>query len=151
MREKNVKMAESYVTDGSEKLSAKGVGSCVVVVVMDKEGMTAGIAHVALPSDESSNSKKYANNLLDELIEEMEGKGVESEDMRAKIAGGAELFDFSSSIGRKNIETVETYLEERNVSIAAEDVRGEEGRSVTYNPEKRELEVKKPFGERKLL
>lgn len=152
MREKNVKMAEKYVTDGSEALCSEGIGSCVAVFLFENDGPHVGIAHVALPSKKSDDrSEKYADNILEGLIKEMKDEGVDKSDLAAKIFGGAQIFDFSREIGVKNVDSVRKYLETEGIPIISEDTGGEVGRSVKWKPDSENVEVRKPFEKKKLL
>ena len=146
MVDKHVRMAEAKTVEGSEKIISEGIGSCVVVCLRDSEKELGGLAHVVLPSKQKSNeSCKYADNVLEELLEKIEQKGGDLEALEAKIFGGAHLFDFSSQIGDKNIEAVQEFLKEHGIPIMAEDTGGEKGRSIKFDPVTGKVEVKKSF------
>jgi chemotaxis protein CheD len=136
MEPKKVGMAEAKTAAGSRKLVSEGVGSCVAVCLKDRETNVGGVAHVVLPSKRSSNgSKKYADNLLEELIKQLKAEGAKTENMEAKIFGGGKLFEFSNEIGSQNVESVRQYLEDRGIPVVAEDTGGDKGRSIEFDPE----------------
>lgn len=137
-------MAEQTAVTGSKILASEGIGSCVVVCLIDEENDVAGMAHVVLPSKRKSNgSSKYADNLLEDLLQEMEDKGAELDDLKSKIFGGGSLFDFSNEIGQQNISSVKEFLEERDIPVVSEDTGGSKGRSVEFYANSGKVEVTK--------
>lgn len=151
MVDKHVRMAEAKTVEGSEKLISEGIGSCVVVCLRDSENKIGGLAHVVLPSKNKSNgSAKYADNILEELLEKIKQNGGNIEDLEAKIFGGAHLFEFTSQIGDKNIESVQDFLESRGIPIMAEDTGGEKGRSINFDPVSGKVEVTKSFEDKEI-
>jgi chemotaxis receptor (MCP) glutamine deamidase CheD len=105
----------------------------VGVVVYDELKEIAGMAHIMLPDSPMArkvnlNRAKYADTAIDDLVEEIKKRGYLYR-MKAKIAGGAQMFSFSSAsdlmrIGPKNIEAVKRKLIEKNIPIESEDVGG---------------------------
>lgn len=151
MADKHVKMAEAKTVESSERLLSEGVGSCVVACIRDSKNNVGGMAHVVLPSKNTSNgSKKHADNILNELLEKIEAKGGDPENLEAKIFGGSRLFEFSSQIGDKNTESVKEFMEDHLIPIIAEDTGGEKGRSVKFDPETGKVEVKKCFDQKEI-
>jgi chemotaxis protein CheD len=74
--------------------------------------------------------------------------------MSAKIAGGASMFKFQSSvslgqIGNNNVEMTKKVLEEQGIPIVAEDVGGNSGRVIDFFLEDGRLKVK-ASGEEKM-
>lgn len=146
---KHVKMAEAKVVQGSDTLTAEGVGSCVAVCLMDKENEIMGMAHVVLPTDRG-DSEKYADTLLSELIHKLKAEGADKENLEAKIFGGSTIFDFSSGIGEKNIKSAKDFLEEENIPVVSEDTGGDKGRSIKAYSDSGNVEVKKSFESKKV-
>ena len=58
--------------------------------------------------------------------------------LKAKIAGGAQMFQFGSSdtirIGPRNVEAVKKELKRLSIPIIAEDTGGSSGRTIEFNP-----------------
>lgn len=134
-------------------LVCSALGSCVAVCLYDLSAKIAGVVHILLPDAESSvrhdNPDKFADTGIITLIAELETLGAARKKLRAKIAGGASLFDFGpwhrksedgsslalASIGEKNINAVRKTLRELGIPIMASAVGGNYGRSVYFNAE----------------
>ena len=67
--------------------------------------------------------------------------------IKAKIAGGAQMFAFSTEndllrVGTKNVEAVKAELLKLRIPIVAEDTGKNYGRTIEFYPETEELLVK---------
>jgi len=66
--------------------------------------------------------------------------------LKAKIAGGAQMFNFGSSdtirIGPRNIEAVKKELKRLAIPIVAEDTGGSSGRTIEFNPLTSKLSIR---------
>lgn len=67
--------------------------------------------------------------------------------MVAKIAGGAKMFAFQSktelaAVGERNVEATKKALAALRIPIIAEDTGENYGRTVTFNPETGDYEIK---------
>ncbi|CQR47675.1 Chemoreceptor glutamine deamidase CheD [Paraliobacillus sp. PM-2] len=130
------------VTKQNNFLRTSGLGSCVGVVVYDFSKKMAGMAHVMLPDsnlsrDSNFNKFKYADTAIPILIEQLITSGARKYALKAKIAGGAQMFSFSSSndmlrIGKRNAEAVKQVLQQFGIPIIAEDVGGNSGRTIEF-------------------
>lgn len=138
-----VGMADLKVCTEPDSLTTLGLGSCVGVALYDPTTKVSGLAHVMLPSSKeirnNSNIAKFADTGIDETIRLMTGMGASAKRLVAKIAGGAQMFCFSSNspenlnIGLKNVEAVKTKLHELNIPILAEDTGLNYGRTVIFD------------------
>ena len=59
--------------------------------------------------------------------------------LKAKIAGGAQMFQFSTGsdlmrIGPRNVEAVKRVLNQLGIELVAEDCGGNNGRTIEFNP-----------------
>ncbi len=145
----HVKMGEYKVCTDKKVLKSLGLGSCVAICLFDRENEIGSLGHVMLPSNRDKSSPKYANNLLDSMIESMKKEGYNRKKTVSKIFGGASLFESSIAIGDQNIESVRKELDKRNISIVAEDVGGKEGRSIWFHCWSGTVVVSKPMGRTK--
>lgn len=145
----DVRMGEAKVGDADDTIASKGLGSCIAVCLYDPDNHICGMAHVMLPANKNASSPKYANNLLDQLIDDMAAAGADTDNLVAKLFGGASLFDFSTHIGDENTESVRDLLRERGIDIVAEDVGGDEGRSVWMACDTGRVVVEHPFKDEK--
>ncbi|RWZ60470.1 chemotaxis protein CheD [Halobacillus fulvus] len=144
----DVKMAKS-----PEKLRTSGLGSCVGVVLYDETLKVAGMAHVMLPESAMAksgdiNRAKYADTAIEDLFQSMMGLGALKFRLRAKMAGGAQMFQFTSGrdlmrVGPRNIEAVKQKLFELGIPVTAEDTGGSSGRTIVFDTDTSQLQVKK--------
>ena len=148
-----VGIAEMKIVTSPGLIRATGLGSCVGVVLYDLPAKTAGLAHVMLPSSfiakngEHMNKAKFADTAIFELIGMLKSAGCHQSRLLAKIAGGAEMFSFSSMneamrIGPRNVEAVKQELKKYRIQLVAEDTGGKSGRTIEFNPENAVLTVR---------
>nr|WP_246543142.1 chemotaxis protein CheD [Fusibacter paucivorans] len=109
------------------------------------------MAHIMLPSSKAirknENVAKFADTAVVELIKQMESKGAKKVRFFAKIAGGAQMFSFSSQndamkIGERNAEAVRGMLKELNIPIKADDTGGNFGRTIEFYSDDGRLLIK---------
>lgn len=141
----DVRMGETKIGDADDIIASKGLGSCLAVCLFDPDSHVCGVAHVMLPASDGETSPKYANNLLDTVIANMTEKGADAENLVAKLFGGASLFEFSTRVGDENVESVRQLLRERGIDVVAEDVGGDEGRSIWLWCDTGKVVVSRPF------
>lgn len=97
---------------------------------------------------------KYADIAVPEAVRLLEYIGCRREDMEAKIAGGANIFDLgraaeNADIGTRNVEAVVRALEGAGIPVVGTDVGGREGRTVEFSIDTGELAVKTARGDRR--
>ncbi|NSL51160.1 chemotaxis protein CheD [Calidifontibacillus erzurumensis] len=139
-----VGIADMNVVQSPNLIRTTGLGSCVGVVIYDSQKEIAGLAHVMLPDSTSAKTKainlaKYADTAIEELIRRLHNLGAQITNLKAKIAGGAQMFQFSTQneimrIGPRNVEAVKRELQRFRIPVVAEDVGGKSGRSIEFNP-----------------
>jgi chemotaxis protein CheD len=140
----NVGMGDLQLTETPGKLHTLGLGSCVALVLYDRKAQVAGMAHVMLPKSpagdtaESKKPGKFADTAILNLLEELDKQGAEKRRIRAKIAGGAKMFNLASAsplmaIGRQNIDAVTEHLKSHGIPLDGKDTGGTRGRSVTFD------------------
>lgn len=135
-------VGEYVVSSGGGYLVCIGLGSCVGIGIWDPYHKIGGLAHAMLPRFESgrdkANPSKYADAAVFLMIDELVEMGASKSLMRAKMAGGAQMFQFASNdmlnIGQKNAEAAREALKKENVPLLAEDCGGNKGRTVTFYP-----------------
>lgn len=134
-----------------DRIKTTGLGSCVGIVLYDKKKMIAGLAHSMLPTadltKENLNRAKYVNTAVPLLLEEMIKLGADKNNIFAKIAGGAQMFNFSSAndilnIGPRNIDATRKALSEHRIPLIAEDVGENFGRTIEFDTETFILAIK---------
>ena len=142
--EVKVGMADLNVCSALDSIITMGLGSCVGVVLWDRNTRICGMVHVMLPDStlisQNSNKAKFADTGIDELIRLVTAKGAKREHLVAKIAGGAQMFSVNVNtptlrIGERNVEAVKKKLSSLGIPIIAEDTGLNYGRTVTFFPE----------------
>lgn len=147
-----VGIADMNVIASPDLIRTSGLGSCVGVVIYDQAKKVAGLAHIMLPSSASTkagnmNIAKYADTAIEELIQKLIEIGGRTKCLKAKIAGGAQMFQFQSGsdimrIGPRNVEAVEAELKRFNIPLVAADVGGGNGRTIEFDPETTILKIR---------
>src|SRR5690625_6445482 len=97
-----VGIADLNIIHAHQLIRTSGLGSCVGIVIYDLNKQIAGMAHIMLPDSKLSqqtnfNPYKYADTAIDILIKRLINKGASKFSLKAKIAGGAQMFAFQSS------------------------------------------------------
>ncbi len=141
-------MAEFRVVNNGSVLVTT-VGSCVAIGLVDPEAGIGALGHVMLPNHNGKQTEiigKYADTAIPAMIKEMEMKGARKDRIKAKIAGGAKMFNFPSnsfSIGEKNIEAVRKILKEYGIEVLGEDVGENYGRTIEFHTSTGRMVIKK--------
>jgi chemotaxis protein CheD len=143
MNEKKVGIGEVKIEQGEIKLSAFGVGSCIVIMLYDETRKIGGLAHCLLPFGGDS-SLKYPRNAIAEMLRQMFQMGVSRDNIVAKIVGGATMFEGFErhAIGKRNVVKTREELNKLDIPIIAEDVFGNWGRSISFNLQSGEVRVR---------
>ena len=125
---------------GDSVMTSIGLGSCIGLVIHDETKKIGGLAHVMLPKSSGKPNEragKYADTAVEVLIKELTQKGSKVINLKAKLAGGASMFqNFSGNlnIGERNAEALKALLKEVSIPIVRVDLGGTIGRTVTYYP-----------------
>jgi chemotaxis protein CheD len=124
---------------GRNPMSSIGLGSCVGLIIHDRERSMGVLAHVMLPASSGITERpgKFADTAVETMITELIRDGCKISSLVAKMAGGASMFQgFSGNlnIGDRNVDAIRRLLKERNVTIVSEDVGGNTGRTIMYVP-----------------
>lgn len=118
-----------------------GLGSCIGLFVTDRLKGLAGGAHIPLPSSSESGEFLGASCLINELLKAFSMMGSDLNYLRAKITGGAKVYDGASSIGEQNMQVVLQQLMDRRIFIAASDLGGRVSRTARFSSATGELEI----------
>ena len=135
-----VGMADLKVAGTSDDvLITLGLGSCIGIALYDPTIKLGGLAHIMLPDStkikNNTNIAKFADTGIDELIRLMVAKGANKSRLVAKIAGGARMFEVSSSttignVGENNAIASRERLKHHGIRLLAEDTGLNYGRTV---------------------
>lgn len=146
-----VGIADMNIAKTPQTIRTSGLGSCVGVVLYDASKKIAGMVHVMLPDSQLGKSStlnvaKFADTGIYAMMEMLKSQGVRPFSIKAKIAGGAQMFQFGSNdtirIGPRNVEAVKAELKRLSIPIVAEDTGGSSGRTIEFDPETSILHVR---------
>ena len=130
------------VARAPDVLVTYALGSCVGICLYDSFTRVAGLSHIMLPSSALSRDKsqpaRYADTAIPMLIQRMVAAGANKSRLRAKIAGGARMFEVAGggnlgNIGQRNIESVHMTLRTEGVRLLQEDVGGTVARTLLFD------------------
>ena len=147
-----VGIAQMDIVKVPNTIRTSGLGSCVGVILYDESKQIAGLIHIMLPDSslgrsETLNVAKFADTGIRALIDLLKLEGVQSFKLKAKIAGGAQMFQFTSDknsmrIGPRNVEAVKNELRKNGIPLIAEDTGGSSGRTIEFNPATSKLAIR---------
>ncbi len=134
----NMGQISAFKTQGI--LTTVGLGSCVGVTLYDDLAKVGVMGHIFLPRsrerDAGAPPGKYADTGIPAMIDEAVRLGAQRSRLKAKMAGGANLFPNlnanSTSIGTQNIEAVTEHLKKHGIAIIGKDVAGDYGRKMRF-------------------
>lgn len=146
----SVGMADFKTAKSPDILLTAGLGSCIGICIHDPLLKVGGMAHIMLPSANGSvggNPAKYADTAMGLLLKEISNLGANSSRLRAKMAGGAQMFSFPGKppvlkIGDRNAEAVELELKKYGIPLLSSDVGGSFGRTIHFDVGTGELRVR---------
>ncbi|WP_032122010.1 chemotaxis protein CheD [Clostridium amazonitimonense] len=139
INEVRVGIADLNIVYSPGKIITVGLGSCIGIAFYDRTASLGGLAHIMLPDSTQfnnvTNPLKFADLAIPLLLEKMEKQGARRRNIKAKIAGGASMFNFSdksmiTDIGNRNGIAVKQTLEKLSIPILAIDVGGNKGRTM---------------------
>ncbi len=134
-----VGMADLKAVKSPGALTTLGLGSCVGIALYDSIHKVAGLAHAMLPDStqiqNNSNVAKFVDTAIIRLILDMEKLGAKRVMLKAKLAGGAQMFMLNSTnasmrIGDRNVEASINVLRKLSIPILAKETGDSFGRTV---------------------
>ena len=141
-RIENVPSGQYFVSKIDNVIAQAFLGSCVGLVIFDKENEVGGLYHILLPepsaSYEEDFAEKYAKTGLPLFFTELEQLGAKKENMKAVVVGGALMGDVTNldlqlDIGGRTSDVVLKYLEENNIETIRTETGGYFGYKLSFN------------------
>ncbi len=118
-------------------LSTWSLGSCVAIILYDRERRVGGLAHAMLPRSPGTGAPlgKYVDTAICALIQDMIRLKARKDCLRSSLIGGASIFNFAGdlAIGQRNVDAAREALTERGIPIEFEETGGNRGRSVVFD------------------
>ena len=138
-----------YADQPGQELTCLGLGSCVAVSAWDSINKQGAMAHVVLPecSPGREATPKFADIAVPELIKNLKKMGAVPARIEIKLIGGAHMTPAGAPgqptmrIGDRNIEAVKAQLEKLGLKANAEDLGGNNGRTVRLDVETGQVTV----------
>jgi len=150
----SVGIAMMKVAESPDQLYCLGLGSCVGVAIYDPVTKIAGMIHILLPSmkefeNTSQLRTKFADTGISDMVGELLKRGAAKNRMKAKMAGGASMFDIKDNsasdmmaIGRRNVQSCRDTLKSLGIELIAHATGGTRGRTIVFDIETAMLTIK---------
>jgi len=144
-----VGISDLAVSKAPDVLVTYALGSCVGICLFDKTTTIGGLAHIMLPNSKETtiaqdNLLKFADTGIYSLLKTLEKSGANMSMLKAKIAGGAQMFAGINSfnIGERNVKAVKQILNSYKIQLVAEMTGDKIGRTIFLDLQTGMLEVK---------
>ncbi|GEO24833.1 chemoreceptor glutamine deamidase CheD [Alicyclobacillus acidoterrestris] len=151
-------IAEGALLYGPGQIVTAGLGSCVGLVLYDDRRDVAGMVHIMLPTAPKPNPihpQKYADTAIPWLFDELLRVGAQRPHIKAKLAGGAQMFRNLQTealrIGDRNLQAATELLDELQIPVVAQDVGGHYGRTVRFELPSRVFFIRTAKGEQRQI
>ena len=161
MEEIVVGIADAKVTRGNHILATYALGSCVGICIYDEVSAIGGLLHAMLPdsstcSETFINSQKYVDTGMQKLYKTLCRMGASERHLRAKVVGGAKMFEYKTTIkavdiGTANVLQARRCLSRFGIPIAGEVTGGEVGRTIRFNPEDHKVIIHATDGKTEII
>jgi len=153
-----VGMADFKVASSPNVLVTRGLGSCVGITFYDPFKKIGAMGHAMLPdinnSKIKSNPGRFVNSSIERILEELKKEGCIKKHLQVKIFGGARMFSFIAqdsvlNVGERNVAMAKGVLTGNGISLAAEDVGGNFGRTIELDLETGRVHIKTIYSGKK--
>jgi chemotaxis protein CheD len=131
-----VRMGELAASaSAGDVLLCVGLGSCIGLALVCRDGRACGLAHIVLPDSsgrEAERPAKFAERGVPALIAALAALGVRPDSLDAILVGGAQMFSMSTGmeIGARNEAAVRAALQSAGIPVTATATAGGVGRTV---------------------
>ena len=136
-----VGLSDYKISRAPNTIATYALGSCVGTAVFDKMTGIGGLSHIMLPDSTMVKGKgvvnrmKFADTAIPDMVDELIRNGAAFRNLRAKIAGGANMFETQligtfGNIGERNVISVKKELVEAGIPLIGEDTGANYGRTV---------------------
>ncbi len=155
-----------YTVVEENNITCHGLGSCLAIFLYDPvAGVGAGI-HTLLPSqtdhpgqevtdEDSDDATRFTDVGIQTIYKELTNHPeVNTENIVAKMTGGSDvlrLVTFSNNVGKRNVTSAREMMSELEIRITGEDVGGNSGRIVEFNPTTGGVIIRKADGKQTVI
>ena len=146
-------IADLNVARPPDALITYALGSCVGICLYDQTAKVAGLSHVLLPSSAqipgNNTPMKFADTAIPMLMVKMQALGARPNQLKAKIAGGAQMFAAMgnasiANIGERNVAAVKATLQRLRIPIVSEDTGSNYGRTLLFDAATFTMTIRSP-------
>lgn len=146
-------IADLNVATPPDILVTYALGSCVGICLYDQTARVAGLSHILLPQSGqipgNNTPMKFADTAIPMLLVKMQAKGARPNQLKAKIAGGAQMFAATgnasiANIGARNVAAVKATLQRLRIPIVAEDTGANYGRTQLFDADTFTMVIRSP-------
>ena len=146
-----VGMADLKIQIAPGSLITRGLGSCLCITFYDPFKKIGAMAHAMLPdinhSKIKSNPGRFVNSSIEKILEEFKKQGCVRRHLEVKLFGGARMFSFIAedsllNVGERNITMAKEVLSRVGVTIIAQDIGGNFGRTIELNLDTGKVHIK---------
>jgi len=156
-----VMMAEYKTGKAPMKMMTMALGSCLGIVLYDKETKIGALAHVMHPSwkkvSNNANKGKFVDTAIELMFSVLIDSGASADRITARIVGGASMFDHIVcdksivQIGPANISAARNELARLGIPVIDERVGGNKGRTVIFDLSDGSVRVRDAGGNEEIL
>lgn len=148
--ELKVRISDYKIAAYPDTLITIALGSCVGIAIYDPKTKMGGLSHIMLPDSKMFKPpykvEKFADLAIPQMVSEIR-KQTKNHELVAKIAGGANMFQFSSqgegeSIGERNTKAVITCLNELKIPLLGQNTGGNIGRTMIVDLDEFKVKVR---------
>jgi chemotaxis protein CheD len=148
---RRISIGEFEVAAGQDRLTIYGLGSCVAVLLHDREAGLSALGHILLPTPPRDDAPgipgRFAATAIPAMVEALAARGGHARRLVAKLAGAAQMFQFErvpeeEAIGARNLRAVLDTLERFGIPVAGRDVGGAYGRTIVVEGATGRMEVR---------
>lgn len=135
-------------------ISTYALGSCIGIVVFDKQANAGGMLHIMLPDSALTPDKArsqpamFADTGIAAFFKAMASLKGQPQRMTVMVAGGASVLGGTDvfKIGERNIEAVRKHLRGLGVKVRHVEVGGFSNRTLHFNLKTGVVDMKMPTG-----
>lgn len=155
-----VGIADMKIAKGNCTMATYALGSCVGVCIYDETLAIGGMLHAMLPdsscAEPLTNPQKYVDSGINELYKMLCHMGASRHRLKAKVVGGAKMFEFKVTeeavdIGTANVLQTRRCLRHLGIHIVREVTGGEVGRTIRFNPAEYKVAVHSTDGKIEII
>ena len=136
-----VTVGSYFISRNPKLLTCIGLGSCLAIALYNSKDRIGGLTHSMLPlykeGRDKINPAKYVDTSIYLMVDDLISIGCKKSSLKAKIVGGAQMFNFHNSgildIGKRNIKIARETLKKEGIPLVASDVGGNKGRTISFD------------------